>query len=41
MDDSSFMVKGDKWYVDDLVRFLKTFSEASKMEINWEKSCAI
>ena len=39
-DDSSFMVRGDKRYVDELVRILKVFSEASGMEINWEKSCA-
>ena len=39
-DDSLFMVKGEKKNVDELVRLLKTFSEASRMEINWEKSCA-
>jgi hypothetical protein len=39
-DDSSFMVKGEKRYVDELVRILKVFSAASGMEINWEKSCA-
>ena len=39
-DDSSFMVKGDKRDVDELVRLLKMFSEASGMEINWEKSSA-
>ena len=39
-DDSSFMVRGEKRYVDELVRLLKTFSAASGMKINWEKSCA-
>ena len=28
-----------KKYVDELVRILKTFSAASRMEINWEKTC--
>ena len=37
-DDSSFMVKDEKKDVDGLVRLLKMFSEASGMEINWEKS---
>ena len=37
-DNSSFMVRGEKQYVDKLVRLLKLFSEASGMEINWEKS---
>lgn len=37
-DDSSFMIKGEKNDVDELVRLLKMFSEASGMEINWEKS---
>lgn len=36
-DDSSFMVKDEKKDVDELVRLLKMFSEASGMEINWEK----
>ena len=31
------MVRGDKRYVDELVRLLKVFSKASRMEINWEK----
>lgn len=35
-DDSSFMVRGEKRDVDELVRLLKVFSEASGMEINWE-----
>ena len=39
-DGSSFIVRGDKRYVDELVCLLKVFSEASGMEINWEKSCA-
>ena len=38
-DDSSFMVRGEKRDIDELVRLLKTFSEASGMEINWDKSC--
>ena len=38
-DDFSFVVRGDKKYVDELVRLLKVFSEASGMEINWNKSC--
>ena len=33
-DDSSFTVRGEKRYVDELVRILKTFSAASGMEIN-------
>ena len=33
-DDSSFMVRGEKKYVDELVRLLKVFSAASGMEIN-------
>ena len=40
MDDSLFVVRGEKRYVDELVRILKVFSEASGMEINWDKSCA-
>ena len=40
VDDLSFMVKGEKRDVDELVRLLKTFSEASCMEIKWEKSYA-
>ena len=40
VDDSSFMVRGEKMYVDELVRILKVFSAASGMEINWEKSSA-
>lgn len=39
-DHSSFMVRGEKPDVDELVRLLKVFSAASAMEINWEKSCA-
>ena len=39
-DDSSFMVRGEKRYVDELVRILKSFSAASGMEINWEKTFA-
>ena len=39
-DDSSFMVRGDKRDINELVKLLKTFSEASGMEINWDKSCA-
>jgi hypothetical protein len=34
------MVRGTKEDVDELVRILETFSQASGMEINWEKSCA-
>ena len=34
------MVRGTKEDVDKLVRILETFSQASGMEINWEKSCA-
>ena len=40
VDDSSFMVRGTKENVDELIRLLKTFSKASGMKINWEKSCA-
>ena len=39
-DDSCFMIRGEKRDIDELVRLLKTFSEASGMEINWDKSCA-
>lgn len=39
MDNSSFMVRRKKKYVDELVRILKVFSAASGMKINWEKSC--
>ena len=39
-DDSSFMVKGEKKDIDELVRLFKVFTEVSGMEINWEKSCA-
>ena len=34
------MIKGKKRDVDELVKLLKTFSEALCIEINWEKSCA-
>ena len=34
------MVKADKRDVDELARLLKMFSEASGLEINWEKSSA-
>ena len=40
VDNSSFMVRGEQRYVDEMVRILKVFSEASGMEINWEKSNA-
>ena len=39
-DDSSFVIRGDKKYVDELVKILKVFSDASGMEINWNKSYA-
>ena len=39
-DDSSLMIRGVKKDIDEMVRILKTFSEASGMEINWTKSCA-
>ena len=39
-DDSLFIVRGDNKYVDELVIILKVFSDASWMEINWNKSCA-
>jgi hypothetical protein len=39
-DDYSFMVRGEIKYVDELVRLFKVFSEASEMEINWEKFSA-
>ena len=39
--DSFFIIRGDKRYVDELVRLLlKVFSKASGLEINWDKSCA-
>jgi hypothetical protein len=37
-DDSSFIVRGAKDDVDELVRILETFSQVSGMEITWEKS---
>ena len=40
VDDSSFMVRGTKEDVDELERLFKTFSKASGMKINWEKSYA-
>ena len=40
VDDSSFMVRGEKRDVDEMVRLLKVFSAASGMEINWKKSSA-
>ena len=39
-DDSSFMVRDTKDDVDELVKILETFSEASGMQINWDKSNA-
>ena len=39
-DDSSFMVSGEKRYIDEMVKILQVFSAASGMEINWEKSSA-
>lgn len=35
-DDSSFFIRGIKKDVDEIVRILKIFSEALKIEINWE-----
>ena len=34
------MVRGTKEDVDELVKILETFSQASGILINWEKSCA-
>ena len=39
-DDSSFMIKYTKEDVDEFVKTLETFSQASGMDINWKKSCA-
>lgn len=39
-DDSSFMERGKKQYVDELNRILEVFSKAYGMEIIWEKSSA-
>jgi hypothetical protein len=39
-DDSSSLVRGNHKYVDELVRALKVFSEASSMEMDWDKHCA-
>ena len=39
-DNSSFMVRGEKRYVDELVCLLKVFSATFGMEINWKKPCA-
>lgn len=33
------MIRDDRRYVDELVRLLKLFSEASGMKINWAKLC--
>ena len=33
------MIRGEKRYVNEMVRILKVFNEVSGMEINWEKSC--
>ena len=38
-DDSSFMVRGAKEDVDELVKIFETFSQASRIKINWKKSC--
>lgn len=35
-NDSSFMIRGEKKYVDKLVCILKVFSATSGMKINWE-----
>lgn len=37
--DLSFMIKGNKSDVDELVRLFKPFNATSRMEINWNKSC--
>ena len=39
-DDYMFMIRGEKKFVDELVRLLRLFSDASGMKINWEKTCA-
>ena len=39
-DDFSFIVRGKKRYVDELVRLLKGFSAALGIKINWKKPCA-
>ena len=33
-ENSSFMVRGEKCYVDELARLLEVFNEALEMEIN-------
>ena len=38
-DDSSVVVRGDKKYVEELVKILMVFSDTSKIEIKWNKSC--
>ena len=39
-DDSSFMIRVDKQCMDELVRLLRAFREASCMGINWDESYA-
>ena len=38
-DDSAFMIRGEKKFVDELGRLLRFFSDAFGMNINWEKTC--
>lgn len=35
-DESFIMIRGEKRYVDELMRLLKIFSAASGMKINWK-----
>lgn len=37
VENPSFMVRGEKSYVDELARLLKVFNEASKMDTIWDK----
>ena len=39
-DDTSFIVRGTKKFVDELDRLLGLFSKASGIKINWENTCA-
>lgn len=38
-NDTFFLIKGEKPFIDEIVRLLGIFSKASGMEINWHKSC--
>lgn len=39
-NDSHFLIRGEKPFMDELMRLLGVFNLASRMKINWHKSCA-